>query len=236
MATFINSLGQTIRTIVMKARNSNTMFHFPDGIIVGQDILDPEKIRAVETKVVSFSENIVLDRNKDMGFVTVSAGIHFNVDKTKSIINFKNTVKLIANATDVPVFDGFIKDTASDTYSNVAGNVNVITFWYDGFFHFYSIKVIAKESVTPSLTYATRAANEIELAITNPTALSVTSYTLMYKKDIDTVWTTITFVAPALTKVVNSLVASTVYQFKISASDGVNNSLYSSVLNVQTTA
>lgn len=83
-----------------------------------------------------------IDFVDDLSFMTqtVSGTINFTRVATGAIPGSVTVVRLTANGSNVPTFDGaFKKSASSQNYTNTASLLNVIYFWFDGTDYWYSI-------------------------------------------------------------------------------------------------
>lgn len=70
---------------------------------------------------------------------TVVAPIVFTKVTAGALPGYGTIVRLIANGTNAPSFSAFQESTGSSGYDNSAGILNVISFFFDGVYYWYSV-------------------------------------------------------------------------------------------------
>ncbi len=161
---------------------------------------------------------------------TVSAVLNFT-PAAGAVKNALVYLPLTANGTNVPTFPGFLEWGGSQGWDNRNGILNIVQFFYDGFFSWYSITQAATATpVTPPatapLTMSAPTATPADASAVVAWALpgnggaAITSITVVPYVGA-TAQTPQNFAAAATSGTVSGLTNGTAYTFRVYASNSV---------------
>jgi hypothetical protein len=88
---------------------------------------------------IDFSAEISFDGNYTMPQHFVDGPLEFTADETGAVNGSMTYLRLVADGSNEPTFDGIYKMDGSADYLNLSGRVNLVSMFFDGTSYWYSI-------------------------------------------------------------------------------------------------